>query len=324
MDVYEFFNSKDIATHCKNIGHKFTAMEMAYLVWRSNHHTLVEKHEAWQEIIDTMPDEPFFEDCYIPLHSFLRVYIKMQNKFIRNFRSASKNRVFSFVLTGSNKTNEVFWDSYDTCLDVAKTWLAECSDDNGITGVTITKHLKRDNTIRWWYDEAICLNRDLSVMDIVPAKKDYDPDDERFYLDGEPIFQEMQITIPSPFRKGDIVVNVNNIACSDQCPLVLDEPTVSASEHMESGGGAEYMYRLMDGWFEDEIGSAYKNIGFDFLDLEHAQIQPDFYKSFLYAMSRYLKGEITLSRLLDDHAWALLDGAKSSATGENEEEDILL
>ena len=58
MNIYDFFNSRDIAAHCQKIGHKFTATEMAYIVWHSNHHTLADKHTAWQEIIDTMPDEP--------------------------------------------------------------------------------------------------------------------------------------------------------------------------------------------------------------------------------------------------------------------------
>ena len=73
MNIYDFFNSRDVAEHCKNIGHKFTAMEIAFLVWQSNEHTLAEKHTAWQKIIDTMPDEPLPEYYWInnSLHDFL-------------------------------------------------------------------------------------------------------------------------------------------------------------------------------------------------------------------------------------------------------------
>ena len=38
IDVYEFINSKDVADICRKTEHKFSAMECAYFVWRSNHH----------------------------------------------------------------------------------------------------------------------------------------------------------------------------------------------------------------------------------------------------------------------------------------------
>ena len=56
FDIYNFFNSRDVAEHCKNIGQIFTAAEAAYIVWRSNHNTLADKHKAWQEIINIMSD----------------------------------------------------------------------------------------------------------------------------------------------------------------------------------------------------------------------------------------------------------------------------
>jgi hypothetical protein len=57
VNIYEFFNSKDIAEHCRKINHQFTAIEMAYIIWFSDYHSLREKHEAWQYLIDNYSDE---------------------------------------------------------------------------------------------------------------------------------------------------------------------------------------------------------------------------------------------------------------------------
>lgn len=56
MDIYRWINSKDIAGYNCEIGHRFHAMESAFLVWQSLQHTMDERFVAWEEIIDTMPD----------------------------------------------------------------------------------------------------------------------------------------------------------------------------------------------------------------------------------------------------------------------------
>ena len=88
MNIYEYFNSKDIAEHCQNINYKFSAIETAYIVWYSDHHTLSQKHKAWQEIINIMPDEqfhPYWDMKNHTLHGFLHTYIRLQNEYIEDF-----------------------------------------------------------------------------------------------------------------------------------------------------------------------------------------------------------------------------------------------
>ncbi len=55
-NVYDFINSSAIARHCREIGHQFTPLQSAYLIHGSRRHTLAEKHEAFQWLIDNMPD----------------------------------------------------------------------------------------------------------------------------------------------------------------------------------------------------------------------------------------------------------------------------
>ena len=73
MDIYEYFNSRDVAEHCKKLSRRFTGRELAYMIWQSNHHTLAQKIAAWEELIRTMPDETLEDD--VGLHHFLRQYI---------------------------------------------------------------------------------------------------------------------------------------------------------------------------------------------------------------------------------------------------------
>ena len=88
FNVFEFFNSKDIAGHCKNIGHTFTAIETAYLIWYSDHHTIAQKHTAWKHIIKTMPNEEITQfDSFssMMLHEFLQEYMDTEQAFVDNF-----------------------------------------------------------------------------------------------------------------------------------------------------------------------------------------------------------------------------------------------
>ena len=93
MDVYSFFNSRDVADYLRSEQHEFTAAEAAYIVYLSDAATLDEKLAAWQEIVDTMPDcpvchsalDPYFKRDYRSEHQFLREYIFTEKLMLRKF-----------------------------------------------------------------------------------------------------------------------------------------------------------------------------------------------------------------------------------------------
>lgn len=70
MDIFKYLNSKDIAEYLRSIDYKFTSAEAAWIIWHCRSITLAEKYEAWQEIIDTMPD------CTVMLRGSLHNYLK--------------------------------------------------------------------------------------------------------------------------------------------------------------------------------------------------------------------------------------------------------
>ena len=62
MDISSFINSRDIWDYHREIGYEYNALEAAWLVSQCNNKTLKQKHEAWQWIIDNMPDMEV-KDC---------------------------------------------------------------------------------------------------------------------------------------------------------------------------------------------------------------------------------------------------------------------
>ncbi len=89
MDIYGFINSKDVAEHLKSLNYKFTLPEAAFLVYQSRDRMWEEKCAAWRELIDTMPDCSMEERLNLEpiesFHQFLRDYMALQEKILRMF-----------------------------------------------------------------------------------------------------------------------------------------------------------------------------------------------------------------------------------------------
>ena len=118
MNIYEYFNSRDVAEHCKKLGRCFSGREMAYLIWQSNHHSLAQKIAAWEELICTMPDEELEGGG---LHHFLRSYITRLQQFISEFQADTEDYVYSYETLYAYAperylNGRVLYASYDDCL----------------------------------------------------------------------------------------------------------------------------------------------------------------------------------------------------------------
>ena len=99
MDFYRFINSKDIRAHLESIGYQFNTLEAAWLVYQCRTATMKERHAAWQEIIDTMPDAdmPFKqEDPPKSLHAFLRAYMALEDRFLQEFHSTEGAHAYNY------------------------------------------------------------------------------------------------------------------------------------------------------------------------------------------------------------------------------------
>jgi hypothetical protein len=73
MNIYSFFRSPDIATHCEKNGHELNSLEMAVIVDISDR-TLKSKIVAWREIIAEYPDMSIPESNGFSTATIARVY----------------------------------------------------------------------------------------------------------------------------------------------------------------------------------------------------------------------------------------------------------
>lgn len=100
MDILRFINSKDIRKHLKDIDYKFNSLEAAWLIYQCHDATIDEKHKAWNELIETMPDckieERYFTDPQESLHDYLKKYIEVENKLIKEFYDEKHTDTFDF------------------------------------------------------------------------------------------------------------------------------------------------------------------------------------------------------------------------------------
>ena len=85
MDIYSFINSRDVEEHCRSLKHEFSAIETAFIVYQSKKRNLREKHDAYREIIASMPDTEVQKRFNCPyhnsLHSVLRERLHCEHEY---------------------------------------------------------------------------------------------------------------------------------------------------------------------------------------------------------------------------------------------------
>ena len=326
MNIYEFFNSRDIAEHCRNIGYKFTAIETAYIIWRSNHHTLEEKHKAWCEIIDTMPDEQFrpnwdFDDH--TLHSFLRTYMRLQNEFIKEFRTTKSDYIYSY---GTKKRfddcyrlDDIFFDSYEVCLNALKVnELDDDTDDEIVDAMIMRKKLYSSHVSFCDAQEKESITFDKNLHPIA-IDATCNLEDESKFLSYAYGFYEMWIAIPTPFHKGDIVMDVDTYVdySTRHLPFVLESLPYwrkGADNGDDCDAEVGRLLNLGVDWtdmqegiyLQDDNGEIYWDHAFHYLDLEYYREELQGTEAFLRAVSCAMQGKISIEDLLKSHSAILM------------------
>ena len=90
MNFYPFINSCDIRNHLEEKNYQFSTLESAWLVKQSRNTTIDERHSAWNEIIQTMPDcEVRSPNPDAPvlksIHDMLKKYMEIENDLLKQF-----------------------------------------------------------------------------------------------------------------------------------------------------------------------------------------------------------------------------------------------
>jgi hypothetical protein len=293
MDIFSFINSKAIAEHLKKIEYKFTATECAFLVWQCKSKTIKQKNEAWQEIIDAMPDETIPQKGIHPeisLHEFLKRYMQIEDNGIKDFIKKQQDFVYAYKFYSNGDCEwegdyEDWFSTYDNCLNA----ISKYKD----------KDLQMIN-IKVQRFEAECENGELYLLptildgnNIVESAIYIYPrgmNDEEYEIYHR--FEDMWMLFPTPFKKGDILIE-GDFGYSPK----RTQPFVFC-ELCERGTDISDMTAY--GYFVSKTGRIYYECMHDYLNLEYADEQTkQKYNGLLLNLSSRLSDEMYIEWFLN-------------------------
>jgi len=297
MDVYKYFNSPDVAAYCKTIGHTFSATQMAYLIWQSNHHTLQQKMLAWEELMEILPDEN--QECFqfpdgCGLHHFLRKYMARLKNFIEMFREDSPSCVYSYEkrytdAPGCYLDESPLFANYALCLETA---LAEAARKEKILSFRLRKKEIFHKPVPGQDDPMLYLDLQGEPVDVTVAPYR----GERDLLVPPFGFYGVMADIPCPFKKGDIVMGIG-LAGDETGPMVVKE--------LPKGREAEDMFASL--WELDHRGRLCLNQDFSALSLVYYKGSLTKKERFLYALRNHIQGNLSMEDLLRSYTITLLE-----------------
>ena len=315
MDAYEFINSKDVREYLAGQNYQLTPVQRAFLVWQSKRHTLEQKHAAWNDIINTLPDCPVEEriNCkgWASLHSMLQRYMALEQRFLSRFHSDEHGAVYEYEawervhvqsVPGENgyRWNGGFrlFRTYDTCYQRAREYAKE---EN--CRFRIIKRYIDTSPDASDYDPNITVEYDESghIMDVSLY------DNYNFFSRSEEeqavwneSFTGMWFDIPIPFVKGDIVCDNANIHTAG-IPFVLlgTDPWYRKEHAQEDHYYTDYSDMNARGYAYDHEQRFFNDdFMVDYLNLEYYKEPLCGPERLLYAYSQFVKEKIDAYTLL--------------------------
>lgn len=306
MNVFKYINSKDIRDYLRKKGYVFNPMEAAWLVFQCHSATLEEKHKAFLEIIDTMPDCGIIErmNCMQvgSLHEFLKRYISVQDKYLKRIEQQEDGWVYRLGYEGNNgdwnHIGSILFSSYAKCLAYAKTEYAEFIDEIELFTIEKVKLNKEYVYIR------VSLNKNFDAVDIEMSYKIKESDSDVLYQS----FEGLWFNFPTPFVKGDIIWNPHRLC---EGPIVLleagvDEKDVEFLNRMHAHNDNSDM-NIVGYFLNDRNDRLYREVTWNYMDYEYCPLEKYENHKTVICMSNYLKGKIAEDLLIDAYHYHLLN-----------------
>lgn len=316
IDITSFLNSKDIADYWRRIGFICTPLQSAYIIWQNYTKTLEEKHAAWREIVETMPDCIVAEghrkthmgisDALAEsLHAFLRAFMQLQNQLIERFYRKGDHAVYRYrVLYDGDKD----WHDEDRIYDRAE----ECFENENVDKELCSSIVYLQITKQWIGENKsiiLSVKTDRTIMKIYAEGLK----EEDYAL--LTAFDWMWFDFPTPFKKGDIVASQYTpffYSLYEKEPFVLLNLCSWGSKELKLNGYSDkdgryahadrqlrYHRENADGsdmtaygYFQWEDGRLYYECMHHYLDLEYYREEPQGIRRILKAFSSFEKDEI--------------------------------
>ena len=281
MDIFRFINSRDIREYLKNRNYPFTSLEAAWLIYQCRCATIKEKHEAWQELIQTMPDCAVAERPHTArhesLHQFLKEYIRTEDEILDWFFRDEKDAIYNceFWEYAMWCPGGEYFDSFQKCL--------KAYTDRRLGKMTfkITKQI---------------LNSDQCTYVIFSADNEPLKFDTSWYPEGGDeilygVLGGLEFDFPTPFTKGDILceseVYEMNPSLRADLFVITDLPACSKNESYRDGCRMKVW-----GFFLKYDGTLQYEDMYNYMNLEYFRGELSGKKRILKALSNHIKGEI--------------------------------
>ena len=297
MDILRFINSKDIREHLRSIRYEFNSLETAWLIYQCHDATIDEKHKAWNELIETMPDCPIEKRLNTvaqdSLHAFLRQYIELEDRYLNEFCDERHADTFNDDKPFVYKIKYIYedgteyeWDTVFSCLNALYESIMEPEED--VISIQCTKmQIDRLDSRQIAY-----LNPSFEFLRLDPGRIDCDKEWDLF----GGVFDGLWFEFPTPFQKGDIVWNPDQPEGFCAGPFVItgvcldDIESDKTKENIRKDGDSSDM--CARGFFLNEDGGIYGECMSNYMDLEFYNKELTGSKRTLIALSNFLKDEI--------------------------------
>ena len=281
MDIFRFINSRDIREYLKSQNYPFTSLEAAWLIYQCRCATIKEKHEAWQELIQTMPDCAVAERPHTArhesLHQFLKEYIRTEDEILDWFFRDEKDAIYNceFWEYAMWCPGGEYFDSFQKCL--------KAYTDRRLGKMTfkITKEI---------------VNSGQSIDVVFSADNEPLKFDTSWYPEGGDeilygVLGGLEFDFPTPFTKGDILceseVYEMNPSLRADLFVITDLPACSKNESYRDGCRMKVW-----GFFLKYDGTLQYEDMYNYMNLEYFRGELSGKKRILKALSNHIKGEI--------------------------------
>ena len=308
LDAFEFINSKDIKEHLKNLNYKFNSLEVAWLIYQCKHISIDEKHKAFRQLIDTMPD------CEIPertntvykpsLHAYLKEYIIAENDLLNRFIKDNRNCFFEWF---HYDTNSGGWLPSDKCHYTFEECFKNAiwfNTEYGLERFGCEKFKVTKREIGNIYS--------VEVLFILEKVYSYtingDIYDNHKVL--HEVFDGLWFDFPTPFKKGDILCeyNIDGSETAGFCkgPFVMTAITPEKTNRWARKSGDVSDMNAW-GYFIDDNGKIYSEVMWNYMDLEFYHGNLNSKKRILKALSNFVLGEIDIALFSNAYHYVLFE-----------------
>ena len=304
MNIYDYFNSRDVAEHCQRIGHKFNALESAVMINRSSSRTLAEKHTAYRAIIAEYPDmeiEHRLPDYRAKsLHKVLETIIAYEEKVLEAFLMPESNAVYQAEICYKNDCNNWkrdLFSNYEKSLEDALVGVDDTFERKPTPVFDYIRVFKRYiDSENYIYAN---VSRNGEIIEVCSIGIDtLTPPDETSVL-------QRYIDVPVPFKNGDLL-EIDSGYWMGDIGVLKNLCRDDAGHHSErlAGGDAmdmtAYMFYLHDGSVRCECMHFYPDLRYCKRELEgEARI--------LKYISLHLQDKLCLCSLLEIQKYLLAE-----------------